>query len=349
MSNWREPTERLDFDSFCRRHADWLEGVPAGPLYCLPEKTITRLGQPHLGGAALLDELAVQAERDLLALCQSKYVVGFEGHRPIAYPPLTPTLPLPPRSAFPDLGWSDTQWQAAESAISKVELANERLAGYAGWLATEPPFLDAVRDLAERWRKLPDTMRPGFPLLRPTVVTRAPEGSSTAPEAVQAWAGDFADFCDRWGLVGMATWDLPSPQGPLLPSVVPMNSPALPARGVSLILPIHYHVTGDHDLMKTILEHQQALAAQVGLDPSVAGLPHYKLYAQILQIVHQERTIRGRYAPDREPRGFVRALTQAIAEELELSVDHVTRIRKAISRCLRGERSKVRRLRPPKS
>lgn len=348
MSEGSGGSPERDFDSFARRHAGWLGRVPAGPLYCLPESTIARLGQPGLGRSPLLDESAERAERDLLDLCRRHRVVGYDGRRPIDYPYLslsqTPAawwraLPAPP-------GWSDAHWGTIEEVLAKVNQANLRLGGYAGWLSTEPPFLDAVRGLATRWRALPDDLRPDFPLRRPAVVGRAPDWPSPAPEAVRAFAADFASLCDRWGLIGMATWDLPLPQGPLLPSLLPAGSPALPARGVHLVLPLHYPLAGDDDLLKEILNHQQSLADELGLDASVAGLPHHKAYARILEVVHHERTVTGRYAGAGRPPGFVGVLVEALAEGLGQSVDQVQRARKVIAACRRGRRADVGRLRP---
>src|SRR5262249_34726084 len=147
-------------DSFSRRHADWLGRVPGGPLYCLPAKAIIRLGHPYLGRTAVLDGPAASAERDLLALCRPRRAGGSDGRRPIDYPYLVAPLPPPTRDAFPDLGWTAAQWRNAEEGVSRTGQVNLRLKGYAGWLATEPPFLDAAEGLGRRWRALPQALRP---------------------------------------------------------------------------------------------------------------------------------------------------------------------------------------------
>ena len=343
-------SDRLDIHSFRKQHADWLSRFPEGPLYGLPKESIARLAKPSARRAAMLDSSAVRAEGELHRLCQQASAVGFDGSRPIDYPCLTSTLPLPDWNQYPDLGWSDAHKESVKTLTLKTTKAKERLAAYVGWLLTEPPYLNAVQDLSLRWGELPDALRPGFPLLRPTMVTvtEAPEGSSLAPDPVRAWAADFTEFCDRWGLVGMATWTLPSPQGPHLPSLLPIHSPALPARAVCLILPIHYHLTGDHDLMNTILEQQRELARHHGLDPSVAGLPHYKKYNQILKVTHYEWVIHHRYAQKINQRYSVEAVVEAIAEGTSQSVEQVKRLRKIISQCHSGRRSEVKSLQPPK-
>ena len=296
----------------------------------------------------MLDEPAERAEQDLFELCRRKCVVGYEGGRPVEYPylSLSPPIPLPARDKHPDLGWSRAHWGTAEHVLGKARQINERLAAYAGWLSIEPPFLEAVQGLQARWKKLPDHLRPEFPLRRVPVVTVAPEGSSPAPDEVRSFASDLTSLFGRWGLIGMATWDLPLPQGPLLPSLLPEGSAALPAEGIHLILPVHYPLTGDDGLLTVILEQQQSLAERLGLDASVAGLPHYKIYARLLKVLHHERTITGRYARAVRPRGSVKVMVGALADGLNLSDDQVERLRKAISACRRGQRAEFARLRP---
>ena len=343
-------SNRLDIHSFREQHADWLTRFPDSPLYGLPEKSIDRLAKPSVRRAALLDGPAVRAEQHLYRLCQQADAVGFDGRRAITYPYLTQTLSLPEQNQFRHLGWSEKDWKSAKALLPKVSKANERLAAYVGWLLTETPFRNALQDLSRRWRELPEDLRPGFPLLRPTVVrvTEAPEGYSEAPDAIRAWVMNFREFCDQWSLIGMATWELPFPQGPLLPAFLPSDSPALSKRMVHLILPIHYHLTGDEDLINTIVEQQRALAIQFGFDPSVAGLPYYIQYARMFKVVHNEGVIRQRYAPEIKSRCAVGALIEAIAEGTSQSVEQVKRLRKIISQCQKGRRSQVERLRPPK-
>ena len=224
----------------------------------------------------------------------------------------------------------------------RVADAAVRLKGYAGWLLTEPAFLAECRSLSQRWDALPDADRPRFPLSRGSFHSNLPEElRRTASEAGVAFGAEFFHFCDRWGLAGMASWDLPEPQGPLFPSLLPPGAPALPQRGLHLYLPIHYPLTGDDDLLARILRDQQTLAAEVGLPRSAAGLPHYKAYATILEVIHWERVILSRFDSARPPRGSVGHIKDAIAKTLGISIDQVAKWRQAISSCRRGRRDAV--------
>ncbi len=174
-----------------------------------------------------------------------------------------------------------------------------RLKGYAGWLLTEPTFLHDCRSLAQRWKDLPEADRPRFPLRRGSFHSDLPE--RTPHDRLRGRRrrsrADFFHYCDRWGLAGMASWDLPDPQGPLFPNLLPHGAPALPQRGLHLYLPIHYPLTGDDDLLARILQEQRCLADQLGLPRSAAGLPHHKAYATILEVLHWQRVIPDRFGP----------------------------------------------------
>jgi hypothetical protein len=242
-------------------------------------------------------------------------------------------------------GWSSAQIGAVHLGLGRTSKANSRIKGYAGWLATEPLFLEQqIRSLEARWNALPEGQRPAFPLLRAVRTRVTPDGAVPAPDALRAFSDDLAAFLDRWGLTQLATWDLPMAQGPILPVLLDADAPAVPRHGLHLFLPLHYPLTGDDDLLGEILRLQQSSVEGLGLDTSLAGLPHHEAYSQILELVHLERAITSRF-DGRKPRGFISHLEEAIAESLGVSIAHVQRMRKAVARCRRGERSQVRWLR----
>ena len=88
-----------------------------------------------------------------------------------------------------------------------------------------------------------------------------------------------------------------------------------------------------------------SLAADAEIPRSAAGLPHYRAYATILDILHWERAVRMRFGAARTPPGFVGLIREAIGAELSLSVDQVDKWRRAISACRRGRRDSHPQLR----
>jgi hypothetical protein len=220
-----------------------------------------------------------------------------------------------------------------------------RLQGYVGWLLTEPAFLAAAGQLAGRWHALPGHERPPFPLRR---LHRHPQAAGlSAPSApAAAFADDTRAFLDHWGLSELATWDLPVPQGPLVPSPLPPGAPGLPAHGVHIVLPLHYPVPGNDDLLQQILDCQRQFARMQALDESLAGLPHSKAYGGMLHVIHVERVARTRLGGGAAPRGFVDRLEKAIAAVLGGSVEQVRKLRKAIADCRRGRRARITWLGP---
>jgi hypothetical protein len=311
------------------------------PLYGLTEPVIDHLERGRHGRPPLLDSRAARAERALNDLCRRSHAVGFLDGLPIDYPFLAPPRPLPSEGEMTALGWPPAVCQDIPQLAQRSEGASVRLKGYAGWLLTEPRFLEECRRLDQLWCALPDADRPRFPLWRGQFRPDLPEGHRpTASEAGSAFAREFLVSCERWGLAGMASWDLPHPQGALFTNPLPQGAPAQPRQGLHLFLPIHYPLTGDDDLLGKILREQQVLARQVGLPHSAAGLPHHMAYAKILEVDHWERVLKARFAP-KPPRGFIARLEEAIAKALRISVVQVEKYRKAISACRRGMRDQV--------
>ena len=140
----------------------------------------------------------------------------------------------------------------------------------------------------------------------------------------------------------MLTWDLPEPQGPMLPARIPAESQAMPKHGLHLVLPVHYPLTGTDDLLRQIRQQQVYLAKEIGVDPSMAGLPHFEVYGQMLEVRLLEMTIRSRYDRPGQRQGLVTVMEHVIAETLYISVDQLQRLRKGISACRRGKRSSVK-------
>jgi hypothetical protein len=312
----------------------------AEPVYCLPKPAVAPLG--NLAG------FQAPAERAFTTLCEAHGAIGCWQAAPIRYPLLGHPPPFPDEGLTNAAGWTKAQRLQAKQASRKASDASLRLQGYVGWLLTEPTFLAAAAALASRWRALPAHERPSFPLRR---LFRHPDATSIPiPSATaEQFAQDTRGFLDRWGLTEMITWDLPCPQGPLLPSLLPPGAPALPQLAIHIVLPLHYPLQNNDDLLRQILESQRHFARIEGLDESLAGLPHYKVYGAMLHVAHVEQTARSRLPRGTLPRGFVGRLEQALVAVLGGRIDQVRKLRKAIAKCRRGGRAGIGWLSPHSS
>ncbi|MDB5306934.1 MAG: hypothetical protein JWO38_1136 [Gemmataceae bacterium] len=139
----------------------------------------------------------------------------------------------------------------------------------------------------------------------------------------------------------LATWDLPDPQGPLLPNPLPGDALVSPSHGVHIFIPVHYPLQGDDDLLRRVREFQRQQATELGLASGFGGVGHHAQYAQMFRLIHLDRAVRGRF-PGRPPRGLVSATEAAY---LRIGPESVRRLHKWIRTCQAGGRRTISRLR----
>jgi len=332
---------------FASEHADWpAMARQADPLYRLPEPTIEVLSRAENPRGPFIEATAASAERDLSAICEKIGAVGFLRGRPIRHPLLVPDRNT--RALVDAMDWSPEMKADARRALALAQPAAARMKGYVGRLMTDPEFLHGVETLQKHWSELPRNERPDFPLRRAAPTIPGLVGMTQAAPATSGFQMGLEKLLDHWGLIELATWDLPHPQGPLIPCLLPPGAPALPRHGLHIVIPLWYPMIGDDEIQKRILEQQRSIAASLELDSGIAGLPHHALYAQMLDVILLEKTIRDRYGMPPRRAGFVTRMEDAIAAGMHVSRDQIKKLRKAISMCLRGNRDKVKFLRPPK-
>lgn len=333
--------------TFRQKHPNWLETFEgAGPVYALLPMASEALLKPPPGRQPILTGSQVETELAFFDMCRAFDAVALWNGRFIG----TTYLVRPPAPSEADqlgLNWSPEQIKTAEMLVGKTDSISGRLKGYMGWLVTDPEFLLARDELAAQWHALPETSRP-YPIVRSLAVPKGPPESGLASEPVAAFQQMLNAFLDRWGLTRMLTWDLPEPQGPMLPSPIPADSPAMPKHGLHFVLPTHYPLTGTDDLLHQIQKQQANLAQEHGLDATLAGLPHFEAYGQMLEVDLLERTILSRYGKPKRPRGLVTVMERSIAEALGLSAHQVQKLRKGIVACRKGKRSTVKWLKTTK-
>jgi hypothetical protein len=330
---------RGDFAAFRNAHPDWPIAASPDPLYALTEAPLRRLKRGTRREPPLIDRRSLAAEHDFAALCGHHHAVGtWDGHI-VQFPLLRPTNG--PATGLPVSPWGGKTAQTlrAEGLSAEVDGLHLRLRGVVGWLLTEPEFLSGICGLREQWRLLPDLQRPAFPLGRRVIVRETGADLDAFGDALLA-------FLDRWSLTRLVTWDLPEPQAPRLPELLPADSPLRPVRGVHITLPLHYALARDDDLLRRIIAEQLHAVRELGVDESLAGLPHHQAYARMFDVLHLERTLGSRFPGRPTPRGLVSVVEQAAADQLGISPEQVRRHRKAVALCRKGQRQRVRWLRP---
>lgn len=271
-------------------------------------------------------------------MCDRHHAVGyfkgaFVGGGVLRYTPLVwvPEKPLP-----------EADFRQAGEFLAD---AAARRKGAAGFLLTHPPYLREADELRTAWAALPATLRPVFPLRPVRLPTPAAAGGATkAAAGVAAFAGRLTAFQTKWRLASLPARDLPEPQGPLLPNPLPADAPALPLGSVTLtVTPAAGFPAGTLDAL--VAGHQATAVRQAGVDPRYAALQHYKQFGQMLDVLHLERAVFGRYPAGRRPRGLMGAVVDAVSAAAGLSRDRVIKLRKNISLCRLGKHAAVPTLR----
>jgi hypothetical protein len=302
---------------------------------------IDRLARTRRGKAILTAE-TVEIEREFTSVCDDYRAIGVWSEKPISYERLSPPVPLLSREVMEDQGWSRSEQLSYRRARDVLDQADRRLLGVPGWLLTEPSYLSQVADLKAQWTSLPARERPTFPLGRALLVQCLPVDAVPASNSLAKFSMTCREFLDRWGLVRLVTWDLPDPQGPFLPSPLPVDAPASPTHGIHIFLPLHYSVQENDALVQQILSFQRQLAQQLGIDQSLAGLRYHESYSRMFSVLQLEQVIRSRFPSGRRVPGQIAAMEHAMAAALRVSLSSVQEYRKAISACRRGKRASVR-------
>jgi hypothetical protein len=342
-------------DLWGRRPAWVMATARNDTIYCLPEPAINALARGDAAGRVFLDGSQAAAEREFTAVCAEFHAIGTQAGWFVTNTPLNARARsdgladlLRWAAGTPKFEWAARAGAAIDSAQKKSSDAADRVKGYTGWLLTEPAFLDDVKRLRALWGELPEGLRPGFPLNRPSAAGRHPADpridARQSGSPAQTVGEALVRLLDRWGLTHLATWDLPVPQGPLMPNLLAPSAPAQPRTGVHLFVPPFYPIPGTDDLPAQIFQIQQQAARDLGVDGSAVGLPRHEAYAHVLDVLHLERSILARF-PGRPPRGLVDRIVRAAVDHLGMQEDRVRKYRKAIAQCRRGDRARAAILR----
>jgi len=328
-----------DLVHFRHEHPIWAEQLLGShATYAIPRRAVADLALTKLFTP---EQLA--AERIFSECCANWRAVGVRGDQPIFYPLLTPTKLVIDDETATANNFSKADRIALDQHVRESQAVNERLLGVAGRLLTEPVFLEQVALLRTAWEALPINLRAELPLGRPGPVREPSSVPLIAADGV-GFFDQLSVFLDRWGLISLNDWDLPLPQGPLLPSGLPNGAVAEPRHGIRIILPLHYPLLGDDQLLRGIADMQRAAALENDLPAGLASIKHYVQHAQMFRLIHLESVLRSRFLNE-TPYRFVTVLTSAASCELGVEPGTVKRLRNWIRVCRNGRRDTIARLR----
>ena len=244
-----------------------------------------------------------------------------------------------------DAGWSPA---VRRDLVSTGATGRRRLGAAQGLCRlaahrTRPSF-NSCQVLAEQWAALPDQDRPRFPLRRgsfhpelpeelPRRPPRMPARRSGRPSSTSAIAGAWPAWPPGTCPIPRARCSPPSCRPGTRPA--PTRPPPLPPHPLSV------------DRRRRAPDPDPPGAAspgrpRCGLPRSAAGLPHYRAYATILEVLHWERVINESLRPGATPSGISSASSRKPSpRRSDITVDQVDKWRKAISACRRGRRHEV--------
>jgi hypothetical protein len=297
-------------------------------LYRLPAtiRETLAMGAPH--GRPILAPADIAAEKEFDALLVGFFAEGVYQDQPVSYRPLRPPPPLPSERSLKQIGLKTKTKQVAKATalLDDFQLRNK---GYVGRLVTDPSFLRARDALRAVWLALSEYERPCLPL-------RTTMHFGSVSKGVADFQALLEVFCDRYGLQGMATWELPEPLEPLL-SGNTWPPHIINCRKVLIALPSHFQVMDKDELIELIRDLQKTEIQAAGLDPTCVAPRSTESYAHLLEIDHYERVVIGRYGQAPRPKGFMTQLGKALTAHLDIGADHFRSLHNALAAFKRGE------------
>jgi hypothetical protein len=327
---------------FGRRHSQWLAErlAESDVVYRVPQVVLDLLWT-NLN----LDAVNLAAEEAFDKLCLASKAVGVWSNRPIGYRWLLPATPTPfaksQLESLTALGWTREQVKKVPGLLPLMDDVSKRLQSVAGRRICNPEFLAERDQLRNAWNSLADGERPMLPLSRTRQLPAIPGGLEVIDvkgesKALADFLIGFGEFCERWSLLGMATWDLPELGGLNWPELAstPQSSHA---RAVTFRSPVDFPVLDSDGLGAIARDQHVAAAKKVGVE----DLKRWETYARLFEIDHWERVLRTRYAEGARPRDYVTFLEASIGKIIHRDVERVHKLRKQLRGLKSGRRNRL--------
>lgn len=326
--------EHLDssFQTLCEQHPGWAATLADCPVwYSLPRAVVDDRDFDRF-----FADRFPKAERAFTAYCEQRWIVAVEGKRFVQFQPLTFRPIVVSRDKATRLGWSAGQLAGAKVVQELHRERNDRLLGVAGWLMTNPRFLEEREVLR---RTVAPVCGTSTPQLADLDLRESPTKAAVAArEGVRA-------FLRRWCLTALATWDLPLPQGPLVPNPLAADAASNPQTGVHVFIPVHYPLQSGEELVRDVRRSQELVARSLDLPIEAAGVTHADMFAQIFRWLLVERAVEQRLGAGRRPKGIITWLHAAAAKHLDVEAATIRRYTMWVKQCRAGGREGIGKLR----
>lgn len=233
------------------------------------------------------------------------------------------------------LGWASRHLHQAGHAADAADDLRRRVTGAAGWLVTRPEFLTERDTLRDGWAAVSEFERPPLPLRRSVRLDHPPPGGEFADESPPTAFQRLLDrFCDRWRLLGMTTWNLPHPEGPLWAEGWPVRPGA--AEGSEAVdTPWHFPLLDRDGLGELLGGRHRSRARNHGFTDQ----GRWETYARLLAVDFWERVARSRSSDRPRPRAFVSRLDPLLGDLAGCNAARVPKLRSELAALRTGRRS----------
>lgn len=158
-----------------------------------------------------------------------------------------------------------------------------------------------------------------------------------ASEPIAQFGRALTDFCNRWQLQGLATWDLPIPDGPKWSTLA--TPPELSKQGISVTqTPFHFPLQASDDLEKVAEDNHHRASSRRGVDDHAM----WETYAHFLPLAHWQAVFTSRYSKPKRSKGFMLQMEGVIAAIIGVSDERVKRLRRHYNALKSGRKTSLR-------
>jgi len=281
------------------------------PLYAMPMQLIDLVKKE-------LPELLVGMEgreRRMTRFCAERDIIGFAWQRGISSF-LLHTRPVGAvnrdtlrilnearRKGEELAGYSESDVRSMlEDLETRSRDVDSRLAGYAGWLMSTPQFMEELGELKEQGASIVSEAR-GFPMiswLHDDATLKAAGRLGRTSRKESAFRNDYRDFCKKWCLNRLMTWELPEPTGPSGCRLVAGIIPDLAQQGVGVFIPYGFVNPTEIDLSQLVRDLRTGTAPEHLRDWVDGGLQErtgagFRRFAQFFAFKHYWEIIESRH------------------------------------------------------